>query len=198
MLCRRRCSRQFCLGGWGQVNAAFMRQAGVFGAVAKQLRTAIRNLGCSTSPWPPLMMRSSRWINAPVQLTAVADGEATFVRNAGRVMSKIEFKSHVPVAQKAALEALLFFNACQERVSASYRRRHREIRCAGDRRRSRPVANSYERPAGSAVAVRHRHGDRSAGRRYRATPGRISNMSRSFTSVSPLEFASGNRRANIG
>ena len=33
-------------------------------------------------------------------------------------MSKIEFKSHVPVAQKAALEALLFFNACQERVSA--------------------------------------------------------------------------------
>lgn len=33
-------------------------------------------------------------------------------------MSKIEFKSHVPVAQKAALEALLYFNACQERVSA--------------------------------------------------------------------------------
>jgi hypothetical protein len=32
-------------------------------------------------------------------------------------MSKIEFKSHVPVAQKTALEALLFFNACQERVS---------------------------------------------------------------------------------
>src|SRR5690606_9379537 len=35
-----------------------------------------------------------------------------------RVMSKIEFKSHVPVAQKPALEALLFFNSCQERVSA--------------------------------------------------------------------------------
>lgn len=34
-------------------------------------------------------------------------------------MSKIEFKSHVPVAHKPALEALLFFNACQERVSAS-------------------------------------------------------------------------------
>jgi hypothetical protein len=33
-------------------------------------------------------------------------------------MSKIEFKSHVPAAQKPALEALLFFNACQERVSA--------------------------------------------------------------------------------
>lgn len=33
-------------------------------------------------------------------------------------MSKIEFKSHVPVAQKPALEALLFFNSCQERVSA--------------------------------------------------------------------------------
>ena len=33
-------------------------------------------------------------------------------------MSKIEFKSHVPVAQKRALEALLFFNSCQERVSA--------------------------------------------------------------------------------
>ena len=33
-------------------------------------------------------------------------------------MSKIEFKSHVPVAQKQALEALLYFNSCQERVSA--------------------------------------------------------------------------------
>ena len=33
-------------------------------------------------------------------------------------MSKIEFKSHVPVAHKPALESLLFFNACQERVSA--------------------------------------------------------------------------------
>ena len=33
-------------------------------------------------------------------------------------MSKIEFKSHVPVAQERALEALLFFNSCQERVSA--------------------------------------------------------------------------------
>jgi hypothetical protein len=30
----------------------------------------------------------------------------------------IEFKSHVPVAQRAALEALLFFNSCQGRVSA--------------------------------------------------------------------------------
>jgi hypothetical protein len=36
----------------------------------------------------------------------------------GGDMSKIEFKSHVPVAQKRALEALLFFNSCQERVSA--------------------------------------------------------------------------------
>jgi hypothetical protein len=34
------------------------------------------------------------------------------------VMSKIEFKSHVPVAHKPALESLLFFNSCQERVSA--------------------------------------------------------------------------------
>ena len=30
----------------------------------------------------------------------------------------IEFKSHVPVAQRTALEALVFFNSCQERVSA--------------------------------------------------------------------------------
>ena len=30
----------------------------------------------------------------------------------------IEFKSHVPVAQRVALEALLFFNSCQDRVSA--------------------------------------------------------------------------------
>jgi hypothetical protein len=30
----------------------------------------------------------------------------------------IEFKSHVPVAQRAALEALLFFNSCQDRYSA--------------------------------------------------------------------------------
>lgn len=36
----------------------------------------------------------------------------------GGDMSKIEFKSHVPVAQKRALEALLYFNSCQERVSA--------------------------------------------------------------------------------
>ena len=43
---------------------------------------------------------------------------AEFHQERRRVMSKIEFKSHVPVAQKAALEALLFFNACQERVSA--------------------------------------------------------------------------------
>lgn len=28
-----------------------------------------------------------------------------------------EFKSHVPVAQRAALEALIFFNVCQDRVS---------------------------------------------------------------------------------
>lgn len=28
-----------------------------------------------------------------------------------------EFKSNVPVAQRAALEALIFFNVCQERVS---------------------------------------------------------------------------------
>lgn len=30
----------------------------------------------------------------------------------------IEFKSHVPVSQRTALEALVFFNTCQERVSA--------------------------------------------------------------------------------
>src|SRR5262245_33158323 len=30
----------------------------------------------------------------------------------------IEFKSHVPVGQRTALEALVFFNSCQERVSA--------------------------------------------------------------------------------
>ena len=30
----------------------------------------------------------------------------------------IEFKSHVPVAQRTALEALVFFNSCQDRVSA--------------------------------------------------------------------------------
>ena len=31
----------------------------------------------------------------------------------------IEFKSHVPAGQRTALEALLFFNSCQDRVSAS-------------------------------------------------------------------------------
>lgn len=30
---------------------------------------------------------------------------------------KIEFKSHVSVAQRTALEALVFFNSCQERVA---------------------------------------------------------------------------------
>lgn len=39
----------------------------VFRRRCKQLRTAVRSQGCSTSPWPPLMMRSSRWSNAPVQ-----------------------------------------------------------------------------------------------------------------------------------
>jgi hypothetical protein len=29
----------------------------------------------------------------------------------------IEFKSHVPAAQRTALEAVLFFNSCQDRVS---------------------------------------------------------------------------------
>lgn len=32
--------------------------------------------------------------------------------------STIDFKSHVPRSQRAALEALLFFNSCQDRVSA--------------------------------------------------------------------------------
>ena len=31
----------------------------------------------------------------------------------------IEFRSHVPKAQRPALEALVFFNSCQDRVSAS-------------------------------------------------------------------------------
>jgi hypothetical protein len=31
----------------------------------------------------------------------------------------IEFRSHVPAAQRVALEALLFFNSCQDRVSDS-------------------------------------------------------------------------------
>lgn len=30
----------------------------------------------------------------------------------------VEFKSHVPVSQRTALEALVYFNACQDRVSA--------------------------------------------------------------------------------
>lgn len=37
----------------------------------------------------------------------------------GTMSATIEFKSHVPVAQRTALEALVFFNSCQERVSAS-------------------------------------------------------------------------------
>jgi hypothetical protein len=36
----------------------------------------------------------------------------------GTMSTTIEFKSHVPVAQRTALEALLFFNSCQDRVSA--------------------------------------------------------------------------------
>lgn len=31
---------------------------------------------------------------------------------------KIEFRSHVPVAQRPALEALVFFNSCQDRVAS--------------------------------------------------------------------------------
>ncbi len=33
-----------------------------------------------------------------------------------RTMAHIIFESHVPVTQRAALEALVFFNSCQERV----------------------------------------------------------------------------------
>lgn len=36
----------------------------------------------------------------------------------GSMSATIEFKSHVSVAQRAALEALVFFNSCQDRVSA--------------------------------------------------------------------------------
>lgn len=34
-----------------------------------------------------------------------------------KLSASIEFKSHVPAQQRAQLEALLFFNSCQERVS---------------------------------------------------------------------------------
>ena len=61
------------------------------------------------------MMRARTLLSTP-------SGTACQVRrqesSRGGDMSKIEFKSHVPVAQKRALEALLYFNACQERVSA--------------------------------------------------------------------------------
>jgi hypothetical protein len=36
----------------------------------------------------------------------------------GTMTGTIEFKSHVPATQRTALEALLFFNTCQDRVSA--------------------------------------------------------------------------------
>lgn len=36
----------------------------------------------------------------------------------GSMSATIEFKSHVPVSQRTALEALVFFNTCQDRVSA--------------------------------------------------------------------------------
>lgn len=36
----------------------------------------------------------------------------------GTMTASIEFRSHVPAAQRTALEALLFFNSCQGRVSA--------------------------------------------------------------------------------
>src|SRR5690606_35574751 len=38
-------------------------------------------------------------------------------RSKGIMDATIEFKSHVPAAQRAELEALLFFNTCQGRVS---------------------------------------------------------------------------------
>ena len=37
----------------------------------------------------------------------------------GTMSATIEFRSHVPAAQRTALEALLFFNSCQDRVSDS-------------------------------------------------------------------------------
>jgi hypothetical protein len=42
---------------------------------------------------------------------------ATATRAVGTMDASIEFKSHVPMSQRSALEALLYFNSCQERVS---------------------------------------------------------------------------------
>jgi len=39
------------------------------------------------------------------------------VRPAGTMGQHITFESHVPAAQRSALEALVFFNSCQERVA---------------------------------------------------------------------------------
>jgi hypothetical protein len=44
----------------------------------------------------------------------MADGGARH----GIMADEIQFKSHVPRAQRAALEALVFFNSCQERYAA--------------------------------------------------------------------------------
>ncbi len=82
----------------------------------------------------------------------------------------IEFRSHVPLDQRAALERLLFFNACQSRVSeciaeAVERFGSPEIVADGDRLRIHmsavPTAQSLfavdpttERPVGVAVYAR--------------------------------------------
>jgi hypothetical protein len=82
----------------------------------------------------------------------------------------IEFKSHVPKAQRAALEALVFFNTCQERYAACIaqaveRFGSPEIVADGDRLRVRvselddaqslfAVEIATGRPVGVAVYMR--------------------------------------------
>ena len=76
----------------------------------------------------------------------------------------IEFKSHVPKAQRAALEALVFFNSCQERYAACIaeaveRFGSPEIVADGDRLRVRVAEAGRERYAALLGSPRRRFRD---------------------------------------
>jgi hypothetical protein len=91
-------------------------------------------------------------------------------RNAARMRDTIEFQSHVPRAQRRALEALVFFNSCQERYAACIaeaveRFGAPEIVADGDRLRVRvaemndvqclfAIERATGRPVGVAVYLR--------------------------------------------
>jgi len=82
-------------------DVAFLLQS-IFCWLGKDLRTESSHMTCSTS-------YAARLIMAPAIL---------YSPRCESMSQTIEFRSHVPNMQRPALESLVFFNTCQERVTA--------------------------------------------------------------------------------